>query len=248
MKVCTKCSEPKPIEAFNKNRNFCKQCQALLKKEWYNKNKDYCLSYNKKYVAENADVVKGKKKKYNKENREKISEYNRRKYIEKVDYNRNRAASFYSKNKNVIAKKKKADRENNPEKYKGYQKKRVVEGKTAAYLRKRRREDIEFRLACAIRRRVNRALAAKKQNSRSSATKALGCSYEFFKNYLQAKFDSKMNWGNYGSYWHVDHILPLSKFDLTNPEEFARACHYTNMQPLEAIENIKKSNKIISHG
>jgi hypothetical protein len=54
-----------------------------------------------------------------------------------------------------------------------------------------------------------------------------------------------MSWGNYGQ-WHIDHIIPLSSFNLLEEQQFKIACHYTNLQPLWAKENLSKGNKIIS--
>lgn len=54
-----------------------------------------------------------------------------------------------------------------------------------------------------------------------------------------------MIWSNYGSYWHVDHIIPCSSFDLTNPEEQKKCFHFTNLQPLTAVDNMRKSSKIV---
>ena len=53
-----------------------------------------------------------------------------------------------------------------------------------------------------------------------------------------------MSWDNIGRDWHIDHIFPLSKVNWENEEERKMACHYTNLQPMFAIENIKKGNKI----
>jgi hypothetical protein len=55
-------------------------------------------------------------------------------------------------------------------------------------------------------------------------------------------FSPGMNWANYGA-WHLDHIVPISSFDLTDREHFVRACHYTNYQPLWSTDNLKKGTK-----
>ena len=80
-----------------------------------------------------------------------------------------------------------------------------------------------------------------------------GRRWESFVNYtlaelmahLESQFDSNMNWGNYGKYWHVDHIKPVSlfKFESEKDPEFQQCWALENLQPLEAKENIRKSNK-----
>ena len=68
----------------------------------------------------------------------------------------------------------------------------------------------------------------------------LGCSFEEFKLYLENKFDKKMNWDNQGSYWHMDHIKPISL--AKTEEEVYELNHYTNFQPLYWKDNLTKSN------
>jgi hypothetical protein len=110
------------------------------------------------------------------------------------------------------------------------------------YESKRLKIDLNFKIAKNLRSRLSKTI---KNNLKfGSAISDLGCSIEEFRQYIQSKFDSKMNWDNYGHKgWHLDHIRPLSSFDLTNLEQFKYACHYTNLQPLWAKDNLVKSNK-----
>ena len=64
--------------------------------------------------------------------------------------------------------------------------------------------------------------------------------------HLESKFDSKMNWGNYGTYWHMDHITPVSWFKFNTPdcEAFKKCWAMKNLQPMESKENIRKGNKL----
>ena len=99
------------------------------------------------------------------------------------------------------------------------------------YMRKRR-QDPKWRLKESIMALINFHLLKKTKQT----NEYLGCSYEEYFTYLEERFDGKMHWENYGSYWEIDHIHPLSK---------GGSFHFTNTQPMEVIENRKKSNKII---
>lgn len=67
----------------------------------------------------------------------------------------------------------------------------------------------------------------------------LGCSTEYFKEYIGKKMTEGMNWDNI----HYDHIKPISEFVLKNEEEFLKCCHYSNFQPLSGVDNKIKHNK-----
>jgi hypothetical protein len=73
----------------------------------------------------------------------------------------------------------------------------------------------------------------------------LGCDMHFFKKWLKFQFKPYMSWAHYGSTWHLEHVEPCAAFDLTDPWQQQRCFHWSNYQPLEASENIRKSAKII---
>jgi hypothetical protein len=106
--------------------------------------------------------------------------------------------------------------------------------------------DTNFKLAYYLRCRLRHAL--KGNYKTGSAVQDLGCPIPEFKRYLESKFQEGMTWENWSKTgWHIDHIIPLDNFNLQNREEFLKACHYTNLQPLWAEENIRKYNKIINN-
>ena len=115
-------------------------------------------------------------------------------------------------------------------------------GKLSAHYRNRMATDVNYKLRQIIRIRLNKAI--KNNQKRGSAVKDLGCSIEYLKKYLEAQFELGMTWNNHGD-WHIDHIEPLAGFNLDNREELLQAVHYTNLQPLWAEENLKKSNKTV---
>jgi hypothetical protein len=66
-----------------------------------------------------------------------------------------------------------------------------------------------------------------------------------FRSHIEKQFKRKMTWENHGKVWHLDHIMPLSKFDLNDRNQVLIACNWQNFQPLLARENLSKSDKIL---
>jgi hypothetical protein len=109
-------------------------------------------------------------------------------------------------------------------------------------IKERYHSDPVYRIKDILRSRVRHLIKSKAK--RHSHVKNLGCSVEELQIYLESKFQPGMTWENHGRYgWHIDHIRPLSSFDLENSVEFKQACHYTNLQPLWCNDNLSKSNK-----
>jgi hypothetical protein len=103
--------------------------------------------------------------------------------------------------------------------------------------RERYIHDAEYRLQCTLRARLRGAL--RRGSTAGSAVRDLGCTIAELKAHLERQFQPGMTWENYGD-WHIDHKRPLTSFDLTDRRQFLRACHYTNLQPLWAEQNLAK--------
>lgn len=117
--------------------------------------------------------------------------------------------------------------------------------KRNAYAAELRRTNPNYKLRTVLRTRLRNALNGNPKVG--SFVQDLGCSIDFLRQYLESKFKPSMSWENHGSTessWNIDHIRPLSSFDLTSLEEFKKACHYTNLQPLWRPENLAKGDKM----
>jgi len=112
------------------------------------------------------------------------------------------------------------------------------------YINKKLRTDVSFRLLAAAR---NRLYYVVKGTAKAGRTiELLGCTPEELKTHLEKQFKPGWTWADWGPVFEIDHIIPCSKFDMTNPEQQKSCFHYTNLQPLLKQENRSKWNKIIA--
>jgi hypothetical protein len=236
-KVCSKCEEVKNICEYYVNpnngkfRSLCKICFNVKAKEYRNKNKENVIKYSKNYKKVNSEIIKEKGKIYRETNKETIKirqKYNSRKH--------------YLKNKELIIQKSKIFRESNPNYFIEYRKKNP--NYSGDYQKKRRECDFLFKLTCSLRARIYGFLIKNNITKKNKTFEIVGCSPQFLKEYLDQKFTEGMSWDNYGLYgWHIDHIIPLSS--AKTEDDVYKLCHYTNLQPLWAIDNLKKGGKLI---
>ena len=116
-----------------------------------------------------------------------------------------------------------------------YQRKNIE--RTRIWEKNRYHTDINFKLRKSCRNRIRKAL--KGINKSASTMELIGCTINELRKHLESKFEPWMNWKNYGL-WDIDHIKAMSNFDLRCPVQQHACCHWSNLQPMEHIANIKK--------
>lgn len=111
------------------------------------------------------------------------------------------------------------------------------------YRNNRIKNDPLYKMSCNISTLIRNSFKKKFTKKAKRIFQILGCTYEEFYKHLESKFDEHMNWSNQGTYWHMDHIKPISL--ATTEQEVYELNHYTNFQPLKAEDNLKKEINIL---
>lgn len=212
----------------------CPVCGKIFKMSDYASKQIYCSVKCKKSSPE----YKEKQKEYNKLKRQEPDYYEKmKKYYSKDSYKEKRkqyeSSDEYKKKKNDYRKKIQSTEE--------------YKIKRREYKKEKRKNDIQYALRDKLRARIKEHLKLSNINKTTKSIDLLGCTIEDFKKHLESQFTDGMNWENMGFYgWHIDHIIPISKFDLTDIEEQKKAFNYKNTQPLWAKDNYQKKDKILN--
>ena len=246
-------AQKRAIKKYQKSAKGKLAIKKYLKK-WRLKNKEKISAYkksekgklsNKKAITKYFKSSKGKEtlRKWRKKNKDKLKKNNKEYHKEyyssdkwknyKKKYNKE-----YRKTDTFKDSQKKAQK-----KYLSSKKGREAISRGAKNYYEKNKNNPDFKLIKNLRKRLVNFLKSKGMKKNSRILVLTGCSKYFLKSYIEKKFKPGMSWENYGK-WHIDHIFPLSKFDFENPDSLKRACHYSNLQPLWALENIKKKNTI----
>ena len=109
---------------------------------------------------------------------------------------------------------------------------------TIAYTKKRIKEDPEYKQRHYLGIKLSNFIRSIK-----GANDFLDCDIIFFIKHIENQFTKEMNWNNHGLVWELDHIIPISSFNLLNPEEQKKCFHYSNLRPLIKLKNRQKLNK-----
>lgn len=105
--------------------------------------------------------------------------------------------------------------------------------------------DFNFFIATSLRLKLYRFIKSKGTLYREIVS-IIGCDYDELELWLRYLFNDRMNFGNYGTYWTIDHVYPCSKYDLTIEENIYECFNWRNLRPLKKLNNSKKVNKIKS--
>ena len=191
-----------------------------------------------KYREKNKEKLKISDTKYRQENKEKIATW-RQDHKEEL---RVYKAKYGQENKGKLkAYKDKWYREN-----KGKHRARMAKygqenrGKINAHHKEMCETDPLFKLKHNLRGRTGYYFRRIKIEKPTDTKTLLGAEWEEVKVHIEEQFVEGMAWENHGE-WHIDHIIPLAS--AKNLEEVVPLCHYTNLQPLWATDNLKKGDR-----
>ncbi len=202
-----------------KKKERKKTCESCGKEFITKQQQNFCLKCIKKqWEFSNPKNAKERQKQWLQKNPEYIKKYM------KIPQNRERIRQYFRQYVKIPQ---------NRERVRRYHRQ---------YFKQLRKESPKFRLNDNIRVAIYKALKGKKAGRHWE--NLVDYTLQDLIKHLEIRFDNRMNWQNYGSYWSIDHIKPKSLFNysLTEDKEFKKCWSLKNLQPLEKIANLRKSN------
>jgi hypothetical protein len=247
-KFCYKCQTIKEVTFFYKNKNtkdglkhICINCC----KAEYKSNKDKRKEYSECYYLKHKEKIQAASKKWKTNNKAHRKQRDREWTIKNKEHLKQKNKNWYIKNQEEASQRQKEYNKQNKAHRQEINRNWYLNNKDKI---RQYSNKPEVRLRHHLRSRLYSALHGSKRNG--SAVDNLGCTIDELRQYLESKFLPGMSWDNWGrtndlyKTWHIDHIVPLSSFDLTDLEQLNKACHYTNLQPLWSEDNLSKGNTI----
>ena len=234
MMICSNCEVEKKDSEFYKGRRQCKTCMKSKRKERYKenpdiqkkrsaeyreKNKEKCIQTVREWRDRNKDYDKDYNKKRRRYDKDEVKDRNKKYWEENKEELKKRHREYYKENKDNILK------------------------SNLKYESDRKKSDPLYKMTKNLRCRTRAAFKASRWHKNSSNIDMLGCSFNEAFKHIESQFTEGMSWKNHGVRgWHIDHIIPLCSAN--TEEELVSLCHYTNLQPLWAKDNLIKGGKI----
>ena len=179
-------------------------------------------------------------KEYQEATKEAKKTYNRAYYLRTKEEQNRKSKEYRENHKEELAEYQQKWRDEHKEYTKNYNK----NYRPIAYQKRldKYHNDDEFRVSFILRTKIPAIIKGNEKYS-----DFIGCSPNHLRKWLEFQFEPDMNWDNLGSMWEIDHILPISKFDLTKELDRHVCFRWTNLQPLVKEENRSKSAKLLLH-
>ena len=255
--ICKECAKEKSILWYYANPIKAVKSRKKWREENFEKNKEYKRKYylankeridkeNKAWRSAHPERVKELSKKWAMENPERDKELHLRWRRENPERDRHHKKKWERENikksregskRWAAANKEKMSKwiKENPESV------RIIKNRYS----KKCQNTLKGRLNNIIR---NGILHSLKRGSKAGRhwENIVDFNIEELRVHLEKQFTEEMNWGNQGSYWHIDHNIPISVFNFNTPDDmdFKLCWALKNLRPLEAIENISKGARI----
>lgn len=259
-KRCHKCKAIKPLSDFHKltkskdgHQSKCKDCKKQYHlqnkdrksekdKERYQENKEEVKKRTNQYYHENIDIIRQRRKKYYYKNADDIKKKVKEWREENIDYVKNRKRKKYEENKNEILEKQREYYNDNKDKilernseYRKNNKTKLKNQKRAFHQKKK--HDPIYKYSRLIRHNIWSSYKRNGFKKSKNTEKILGCTLTwFFEQWLNDQYNPPKT--------HIDHIVPVSL--AKNKDEVFALNHFSNMQILDANDNLSKNNKYVS--
>lgn len=241
-KRCTRCGEIKSFSEFYKRKGVkdgleseCRKCKNDRTKKRYKENPEIFKARNKKWALKNPDREKTRHQKWAKLNPEKRKEIVKKSRAKHPETHKRILQRWQSRNREKLNEMARRWAAANPDNAK-LTSKRKYEKKMSTP---------QGRLNQNVRSLINYSLRGAKGGIHWEDL--VGYTLDELKKHIEKQFSDNMTWENYGKYgWHIDHKIPLAAFNFKTPMDidFKKAWALSNLQPLWAEDNLKKSTKL----
>lgn len=226
-KICPDCNTEKPRTEFKADRRNrdglvrqCRVCWRVIANRWQRANPDKRSASRRRYNRRHVSQKKLRDQQYYAKNKVRIL---------------GRGKIWQEKNPGKVAAAKRNWAARHPEKVRECYRKFRIRHKATPL----------GKLNCLMRTGIFRSLRSKKANRHWETL--VGYSLPQLKIHLESLFTEGMTWEllRQGKI-HIDHIFPLSRlvFDSAEDPTFKYAWSLENLQPLWALENVRKGNKV----
>lgn len=244
-KICSKCGIEKEFCEFHKSirsndgyRERCKECRKVDTTLYYQNNTNKIKEIITKYRKNNPEKVKEGLKQYRVKNSDELNK-NKRIWSKSLNGKKSKQ-KYYLNNSEKVKKNVSEYNKKNPDISKNRRKTKKWKDYMKVYKKEHRFKNPHIYLWRITLRNTLKRIGTNKE---CKTNELLGYSASQLKEHIQKQFVDGMSWDNWGE-WHIDHIKPVSKFDKS--EKITIINSLNNLQPLWAVDNLRKSNKILN--